>query len=82
MAHETGIDIVQAGQSLVDGVRKTGGPSGQPFLYDQIIIPQLFLQQAGPALLLIIAAVIRSAVAVGVGIAEAYNMSFFHQRAS
>ena len=67
----------------MQGIRKDGGTAGKPLFQNQIIRPQLLLQQAGPALRFVeavaaVGAVRRvGAIAVGVGIAEAYNV-FFH----
>ena len=82
VALEAGIDVVQTVQPFVDGFVKTGGAAGQTLFNYQIVISQLLLQQAGPALVLIEAdAAVGTvsgvrAVAMGIGIAEADNELF------
>ena len=87
MAHEGGIDDPQAVHALVERIGEHGGAAGQPLLQNQVPFPQLLLQQAGPALRLVkpiaaghgVSGV--GAVAVGIGITEAYDV-FFHGLAS
>lgn len=62
----------------MDGIGEAGGSAGKAFFDDQIIAAEFLAQQAGPAFMFIETSVGVGAVAVGVGIAEAYNM-FFHR---
>ena len=83
VAHQTGIDRVQTGHGLLQGVRKHGGAPGEPLLDHKVILSQCLLQQTGPAFVLVetVAAIGTvggvGAVAVGVGITETDNV-FFH----
>ena len=81
VALQTGPEVVQGVQPLVEGVGKHRGPSREALLEDLAVLPQGLLQQAGPPLVLIepgqlrVGAVRRiRAVAVGVGIPQAYNV--------
>ena len=84
MALEQGVDHAQGVHGLVDGVHEHGGAAGKALLGHQIFVAQRLLQAAGPALVLVEAdAVVGtvigvSAIAVGVGIAQAENV-LFHQ---
>ena len=78
MAHKAWIQIVQAAQSLMDRVVETGGTAGQPFLQNEEFVSQICLEEASPALFFIETASCFRAVAMGVGVAIAYDV-FFHK---
>ena len=71
----------------MNGIIKAGGAAGQTFFDHQIFLPQLLLQQSGPAFRLVetdaaVGAVSGiGAVAVGVGVTEAENV-LFHKKAT
>ena len=87
MAHEGGIDDVQAGHALVKRVGKDGGTAGEALLNHQTVLAERLLQQAGPALVLVKAVASVGtvggigAVTVGIGISKAYDM-FLHNQTS
>ena len=85
VARQTGPEVVQGIQPLVEGIGEHRGPSREALLEDLAVLPQGLLQQAGPTLVLIepgqlrVGAVRRiRAVAVGVGISQA---DLFHPAA-
>ena len=66
----------------MDGIIKAGGAAGQTLFHHQILVSQLSLQAAGPALVFVEANTAVGAIggvgaiAVGVGITETNNMLF------
>ena len=82
MALQQGIRDAQSVHGFVDGVHENGRPAGQALFRDEVLAAQCGLQTAGPALVLVeadaaVGVVLRvGAIAVGVGVAQAENVSF------
>ena len=82
MAFQQGIRDAQSVHGFVDGVYENGRPAGQALFGDKVLAAQRGLQTAGPALVFVeadaaIGVVLRvGAIAVGVGVAQAENVSF------
>lgn len=81
MALEAGADIVDRGQAFVERIVENSGAAGETLLQDQVSLSQRGLEPLGPALLFIeaqersigaVGAV--GAVAMGVGVAQTYDM--------